>query len=98
MKRYVNNAIKFSIVFLTGMMTFGFLQSAYNYSTNRQGNIGGEVLILPLMVCLVVLGWSSGRTYWKEKEARTLVRNSFKQGYSIGVLKTINEKIQQPER
>jgi len=98
MKRYVNNAIKFCIVFLTGMMTFGFLQSAYNYSTNRQGSIGGEVLILPLMFCLVAIGWSSGRTYWREKEARTLVRNSFKQGYSIGVLKTINEKIQQPER
>ncbi len=98
MKRCLISMKNFLISFVAGMITYGFLQSAYEFSTNRQGRFGGEVLIVPLMICLILIGFNFGRTYWKEKEARTLVRNSFKQGYSIGVLKTINEKIQQPER
>lgn len=46
------------IILLLGAMIYGFIGEAIRVYLSREvGNFGGEVLILPLMVGLVWLGW-----------------------------------------
>ena len=46
------------IILLLGAMIYGFIGAALQAYGNRSaGNIGGEVLVLPLMIGLVWLGW-----------------------------------------
>lgn len=46
------------ILFMLGAMTYGFIDEALEaYGSRAAGNIGGEVLILPLMAGLIWLGW-----------------------------------------
>lgn len=52
------------IIFLLGAMIYGFISEAVQISTSREvGNFGGEVLILPLMVGLVWVGWELRKNY-----------------------------------
>ena len=54
------------ILFMLGAMTYGFIGEALEvYGSRSAGNIGGEVLILPLMAGLVWLGWELCRNYHK---------------------------------
>ena len=46
------------IILLLGAMIYGFIGEAVKISASREvGNFGGEVLVLPLMIGLVWLGW-----------------------------------------
>lgn len=50
--------IKFIIVFLLGFSTYGFIGAAAEAYKNRaDGNIGGEILIIPLIIVLIALGY-----------------------------------------
>ena len=53
-----DKVVKFVIVFLLGFSTYGFIGAAAEaYGGRTNGNIGGEALILPFMVGLILLGW-----------------------------------------
>lgn len=55
------------ILMLLGAMIYGFIGAALEvYGSRSAGNIGGEVLVLPLMAGLVWLGWEL-RTVVKTK-------------------------------
>lgn len=57
MKR-IDKIVRSVLLMLLGAMIYGFISSAAEvYGSRGNGNIGGEVLILPLMVGLVWLGW-----------------------------------------
>ena len=46
------------LLMLLGAMIYGFISSAAEVHGSRtNGNIGGEALVLPLMVGLIWLGW-----------------------------------------
>lgn len=50
--------IRFIIVFSLGACTYGFVCEAVKVSAERaSGNAGGEILILPLVIILIALGY-----------------------------------------
>ncbi len=49
---------KYIILMLLGAMIYGFIGAAAEVSGSRSaGNIGGEALVLPLMIGLIWFGW-----------------------------------------
>ena len=57
MKR-IDKIVRSVLLMLLGAMIYGFIFSAAEvYGSRANGNIGGEALVLPLMVGLVWLGW-----------------------------------------
>lgn len=49
-KRYI-------AVFLAGMLTWHILLLSFDTFRQRQGTVGGEVLVVPLLICVFYLGW-----------------------------------------
>lgn len=57
MKR-IDKIVRSVLLMLLGAMIYGFISSAAEvYGSSTNGNIGGEALVLPLMVGLIWLGW-----------------------------------------
>ncbi len=57
MKR-IDKIVRSVLLMLLGAMIYGLISSAAEvYGSRGNGNIGGEALILPLMIGLVWLGW-----------------------------------------
>ena len=57
MKR-IDKIVRSVLLMLLGAMIYGFISSAAEiYCSRTNGNIGGEALVLPLMVGLIWLGW-----------------------------------------
>lgn len=57
MKR-IDKIVHSILLMLLGAMIYGFVSSAAEvYGSRGNGNIGGEALVLPLMIGLVWLGW-----------------------------------------
>lgn len=57
MKR-IDKIVRSVLLMLLGAMIYGFVSSAAEvYGSRTNGNIGGEALVLPLIVGLVWLGW-----------------------------------------
>lgn len=53
-----NEIVRTVILMLLGAMIYGFVTEAVEvYGSRSSGNIGGEILVLPLMVGLIWLGW-----------------------------------------
>lgn len=58
MRKRLDNIIRGIILMLLGALIYGFISEAVAvYSSRSAGNIGGEVLILPLFAGLIWLGW-----------------------------------------
>lgn len=54
----LDKIVRSILLMLLGAMIYGFVEAAAEaYGGRTNGNIGGEALILPLMVGLVWLGW-----------------------------------------
>lgn len=57
MKR-IDKIVRSVLLMLLGAMIYGFVSSAAEvYGSRMNGNVGGEDLVLPLMIGLVWLGW-----------------------------------------
>lgn len=53
-----DKVVKFVIVFLLEFSTYGFIGAAVEAYKNRSdGNVGGEILIIPLIIVLIALGY-----------------------------------------
>lgn len=49
---------KYIILMLLGAMIYGFIEEAAKiYASRSVGNIGGEILVIPLMIVLIWFGW-----------------------------------------
>jgi len=48
---------KYIITFLAGMLTWHILLLSFDTFRQRQGTLGGEVLVLPMMGLVFYLGW-----------------------------------------
>jgi len=49
---------KYIITFLAGMLTWHILLLSFDTFRQRQGTLGGEVLVLPLLVLTFYMGWT----------------------------------------
>lgn len=72
-KRY----IKMAVIYLTGIVSGAFLHIGYAVFTERPASFGGELLILPLIVLLLYLGFTIGR----EAKDWGLYRRGYSEGY-----------------
>lgn len=86
----MKKAVNAVLIFLAGALTYGMMEDALAVARARQGRIGGEVLIIPLMIILIVLGVEIGKFHWRQRESRMVARNSFKAGYEYAI-KSISE-------
>lgn len=56
--RKVDKIVRSVILMLLGATMYGFIEEAVKvYSSRSEGNFGGEVLVLPLMVGMIWIGW-----------------------------------------
>ena len=56
--RRLDKIVRSIILMLLGAMIYGFIVAAAEvYGSRSEGNFGGEVLIIPLMLGLIWLGW-----------------------------------------
>ncbi len=53
--------IKLWLTFAAGGMAGLMLAVCMGIHTGRPGTVGGEVLIIPLMVLLIYVGWQAGQ-------------------------------------
>lgn len=75
-------------IFLVGAMTSGFIKDALAVITERnEGNFGGEVLVLPLMLGLVWLGWELAVRWLKGSYSK----RNYKKGYAAGRYQYISQ-------
>lgn len=79
------------LIFVAGALTYGLFEDSLAVAGARQGRMGGEVLIVPLIIILIMLGKELGKMHWRQKESRTVARNGFKAGYDFA-LKSIAAK------
>ena len=63
--RKIGQAVQLFLVFGGGVVSGLFLAYGAKAWTQRDGLPGGEVLILPLIILLVYLGWQLGAV-WRE--------------------------------
>lgn len=57
MKR-LDKIVRSILLMLLGAKIYGFIEAAVEvYGCRADGNVGGEVLILPLMILLIWFGW-----------------------------------------
>lgn len=81
MKTFINQLIKYILIFALGAMTYGFIGAALKVSAERNnGNFGGEVFVLPLLLGLIWFGWELANFYIKGVYGK----RQYKKGYAIG--------------
>lgn len=56
--KMIDKIVRSILLMLLGAMIYGLISSAAEiYGSRTNGNVGGEALILPLIIGLVWLGW-----------------------------------------
>ncbi len=56
--RKTDKIVRSVILMLLGAMIYGFLGAAAEaYGSRSPGNVGGEILVLPMIAGLIWLGW-----------------------------------------
>lgn len=68
MKR-LNKLAHLILGFFAGVLSGAFIRLGFEIIDGRPAVIGGEVLILPLIVLLIYLGWQLGAA-WQEARDR----------------------------
>lgn len=63
--RKIRQTVRLVLVFLSGVMSGLLLVYGMEAWAQRDGLPGGEVLILPLIILLIYLGWQLG-AMWRE--------------------------------
>ena len=63
--RKIRQTVRLVLVFLSGVMSGLLLVYGMETWAQRDGLPGGEVLILPLIILLIYLGWQLG-AMWRE--------------------------------
>lgn len=67
--RKIRQTVRLVLVFLSGVMSGLMLVYGMETWVQRDGLPGGEVLILPLIILLIYLGWQLGAA-WQEARDR----------------------------
>lgn len=86
MKTFINQLVKYILIFALGAMTYGFIGAALKASAGRSsGNFGGEVLVLPLLLGLIAFGGELANLHIKSVYGK----RQYKKGYAVGRYKAM---------
>lgn len=77
----MKHKLKIAIVFLTGSLSGGILSEGVHVFTQRSGSIGGEALILPLIILLLICGYNLGRESKIFQSKNQTYEEGFRDGY-----------------
>lgn len=86
-RRFINTMLLMVVSFLAGALAITVIDISIGVASMRlDGRFGGEVLIIPLIIILLYVGYLIAKTYFFEIVAERIYRK----GYKKGVKDTIN--------
>lgn len=57
MRKFINNVLMLAAAFFAGTATVSVIEYANSIADRPDNSIGGEVLIIPLMLVILYIGW-----------------------------------------
>lgn len=84
MRKFINYVMMLAATFFAGTATVSVMDYAKSVTNRPDGAIGGEILILPLMIVLVYIGWLIAKIYFSTVIADKIYNSAYKKGYNKG--------------
>ena len=63
MRKFINNVLMLAAAFFAGTATVSVIEYANSIADRPDNSIGGEVLIIPLMLVILYIGWILAKMY-----------------------------------
>ena len=64
MRKFINNVLMLAAAFFAGTATVSVIEYANIIADRPDNSIGGEVLIIPLMLVILYIGWILAKMYF----------------------------------
>ena len=84
MRKFINNVLMLAAAFFAGTATVSVIEYANIIADRPDNSIGGEVLIIPLMLVILYIGWILAKMYFSIIVADTIFNSGYKKGYNKG--------------
>lgn len=88
MRKFLNNVLMLAAAFFAGTATVSVIDYANAVADRPDNSIGGEVLIIPLMLVILYIGWILAKMYFSIIVADKIFNSGYKKGYNKGSEKT----------
>lgn len=82
----ISTLFKIALGFAGGLLSGAFVRLGFEILNGRPTSVGGEALILPLIVLLLCLGFSLGREFTAQRSAVRAHDQGYREGYRKGRL------------
>ena len=81
MRRFINTMLAMIAAYVAGIMTISIIDAGLiSAGARTDGHIGGEVLILPLMLLLVYIGYLIAKMYFVNVVSVRVYKKGFLKG------------------
>lgn len=84
MRKFINNVLMLAAAFFAGTATVSVIEYANSIADRPDNSIGGEVLIIPLMLVILYIGWILAKMYFCIIVADKIYNSAYKKGYNKG--------------
>lgn len=84
MRKFINNVLMLAAAFFAGTSTVSVIEYANAVADRPDNSIGGEVLIIPLMLVILYIGWILAKMYFSIIVADNIFNSGYKKGYNKG--------------
>lgn len=84
MRKFINNVLMLAAAFFAGTATVSVIEYANSIADRPDNSIGGEVLIIPLMLVILYIGWILAKMYFNIIVADKIYNSAYKKGYNKG--------------
>lgn len=84
MRKFINIVLMLVAAFFAGTATVSVIEYANVIADRPDGSIGGEVLIIPLMLVTLYIGWLLAKIYFSTVIADKIYNSAYKKGYNKG--------------
>ncbi|MEA4941898.1 MAG: hypothetical protein VB094_05070 [Oscillibacter sp.] len=87
----VNKLFMLVLGFSAGILSGAFVRLGFEIIAGRPVSVGGEALIIPLIVLLVYFGFTLGRETARQRRSIHTYRQGYQEGYVKGVAQMTRE-------
>lgn len=84
MRKFINNVLMLAAAFFAGTATVSVIDYANAVADRPDNSIGGEVLIIPLMLVILYIGWILAKMYFSIIVSDKIFNSGYKKGYNKG--------------
>ncbi len=84
MRKFINNVLMLAAAFFAGTATVSVIEYANSIADRPDNSIGGEVLIIPLMLVILYIEWILAKMYFSIIVADKIYNSAYKKGYNKG--------------